>query len=55
MMAIMCKLARMVKLELVLQVFTPAVEAGITQKLAGMLKASHSVVHECLCMVGMAT
>ena len=26
----------------------PAVEAGSTQNLAGMLKASHSVVHECL-------
>ena len=55
MMAIMCKPARMIKLELSLQVSTPAVEAGSTQKLAGMSKARHSVVHECLFMVGVAT
>ncbi len=53
MMAIMCKAARMVKLELVFASIY-ASTAGV-QKLAGMLKASHSMVHECLFTVGMAT
>ncbi len=54
-MATMCMPARMVNPELVFASIYATAEAGITQNLAGMLKASHSLVHECLFTIGMAT